>query len=250
MSTPDIKPINLIEYSSKQSKYANVPSLPLRSCIYGPSGSGKSVLLQNMILNIYKGCFERIYIFSPNIHIDSIWYEVKNHIEKDIGKETDDDKFYYDTYREEDLAHIIDTQKNIVKFLKDKGKKKLFNIAVIIDDFADDKAFSRNSVLLHNLFTKGRHYAISSIVCSQKVTLLSPIIRVNCLDLFVYKLRNYSDLFTIVEELSALLDKQTIMNIYEMATKEPYSFLYVKLGSKDINNMFHIRFDKTIKIQD
>jgi hypothetical protein len=40
------------------------------------------------------------------------------------------------------------------------------------------------------------------------------------------------------------------MAIYNMATSEPYSFLYVNLRSKDKNNIFHIRFDKRIEVED
>ena len=53
------------------------PKIPFRSIILGPSGSGKSILLQNMILNIYRNCFSRIYIFSPSIDVDDTWSPVK-----------------------------------------------------------------------------------------------------------------------------------------------------------------------------
>ena len=44
-----IKPMNAKEYTCKQSKFNQVPKLPLRSIVLGPSGSGKGILLQNMI---------------------------------------------------------------------------------------------------------------------------------------------------------------------------------------------------------
>ena len=60
---PTISPIKRIEYECKQSKYGDhVPKLPTRSMIFSPSGGGKTVLLQNLILDIYRGCFNRIYI--------------------------------------------------------------------------------------------------------------------------------------------------------------------------------------------
>ena len=43
--------------------------------------------------------------------------------------------------------------------------------------------------------------------------------------LFIYRLRNYSDLEAIVEELSAIYDKKTLLEIYHQAVAEPYSFL-------------------------
>ena len=50
---PTIKPIKLKEYEVKQSKYNVASKLPVRPIILGPSGSGKSILLQNFILDIY-----------------------------------------------------------------------------------------------------------------------------------------------------------------------------------------------------
>ena len=57
---PEIKPIKHIEYKCEQSKYEHVPQLPMRAMILAPSSGGKTVLLQNMILDIYRGCFNII----------------------------------------------------------------------------------------------------------------------------------------------------------------------------------------------
>ena len=98
MTAPEIKPINTKEYSVKQSKYGDVvPKLPMRSMILAPSGSGKTVLLQNMILDIYRGCFNIIYIFSPSIDIDQTWQPVKEYIANEIHP-NERDHIYFDTY--------------------------------------------------------------------------------------------------------------------------------------------------------
>ena len=73
LNAPDIKPIKVKEFETKQSKYQHWGKLPIRSVILGPSGSGKTVPLQSMILNIYRECFSRIYIFSPSIDVDHTW---------------------------------------------------------------------------------------------------------------------------------------------------------------------------------
>ena len=76
---PVIKPIKTREYVVPESRYKQVGKLPFRSIILGSSGSGKTILLQNMIIDIYKGLFERIYIFSPSIEVDyQTWLPVKN----------------------------------------------------------------------------------------------------------------------------------------------------------------------------
>ena len=53
-SIPKIEQIKTKEYEVKQSKYDNVPKLPMRPMLLGPNGSGKTILLQNMTLNIYR----------------------------------------------------------------------------------------------------------------------------------------------------------------------------------------------------
>ena len=75
-----------------------VPHLPLRGVLLSPSGGGKSVLLANLMLKVYRGCFERICIFSPSIDVDSTWVPVKTYIEDVMKvKETDDEKLYFQT---------------------------------------------------------------------------------------------------------------------------------------------------------
>ena len=45
------------------------PSHPVRCIICGPSSSGKSAFLKNLILNIINE-FDKIYIYSPSLHQD------------------------------------------------------------------------------------------------------------------------------------------------------------------------------------
>ena len=110
-SVPKIEPIKVKPYEVKQSKYPQCGKLPVRSILLGPSGAGKGVLLQNMILDIYRGCFERVYIFSPSIHVDQTWLPVKEYLEKAINLKDDEPSLYYDNYDSESLEKIIDTQK-------------------------------------------------------------------------------------------------------------------------------------------
>ena len=86
---PTISPIKHIEYECKQSKYGeHVPKLPTRSMILSPGGGGETVLLQNMIVDIHRGCFNRIYILSPGIYFDHTWRPVKDYIIKEKTSRT------------------------------------------------------------------------------------------------------------------------------------------------------------------
>ena len=84
MTTPTIEPYKHVTYECKQSKYQQVEQLPFRSLVLGPSGAGEGVLLQRLILDIYKDVFARIYLMSPSIHVDHTWEPVKK-----IYKRTD-----------------------------------------------------------------------------------------------------------------------------------------------------------------
>ena len=132
-------------------------------------------------------------------------------------------------------------QKGASDFTKHKD---LYQILIVIDDFADDTNFTRKSQLLHQLYIRGRHYMISTITSTQVYKQISPIVRKNMTHLFIYRLRNYGDLESIVEELSAVYDKKTLLQIYHEAVDEPYSFLYVNLISKDKRKMFMQNFTK------
>ena len=71
----------------------------------------------------------------------------------------------------------------------------------------------------------------------------------NATDLYVFKLRNQGDLDALTDEVSAVADKKMILEMYNIATQEPYSFLYIKLTSKDPNKMFMIKFNSYLEIQ-
>ena len=246
-AAPVIKPIRQKSYDVPASRYKQCAGLPLRSIILAPSGGGKGILLQNFVLDLYWGCFERVYVFSPSIHVDSNWAPVKKYLVEEKRADRTGDNLFFDEYDPAALEEIISTQKKVVEHQKQEKHKKLFQILIIVDDFADDPAFSRHSKLLHALFTRGRHNQISTIVATQKYNAVSPIVRVNATELYVFRLRSIQDLNTVIEENSALVDKATLMKVYRLATAEPFSFLFINLQEKTLDHMFMIRFAKRFR---
>ncbi len=98
--------------------------------------------------------------------------------------------------------------------------------------------------MLNTLLVRGRHMQISTFMSVQKMRLAGSILRVNAQALCMYRLRNRLELDAIVEELSAVYDKTTLMDRYELATREPYSFWYIHLAAKRREDMFFLRFEK------
>ena len=246
---PVVKPIDEKTFHFKQSKYANVPKVPFRAIILGPSGSGKSVLLVSLILDIYRDVYERVYVFSPSINHDSIWDPVKKYVKENLKVDLEKEQCFFEDYKSSDLLKIIDTQTKVTKFMKEQKQKKLYNILIILDDIADSPEIARHNKLLQSLYVRGRHAGISVVTASQKSFILHPVIRVNATQLFIFRLRNQKELDNIVDELSALADRKTILEIYHMATSEDFNFLYVDLMKKNINEMFMINFTHKIEVE-
>ena len=210
---PKVEPIDIPEYKYKNSKYDMMPSLPSRMLCVASSTGGKTVLIQNLILRIYRGSIESIYIFSPTVNVDDTWKPVKKYITDVMKVDTEKEQVYYEEYDPVSLKRIIDTQHKVIDFQKKNKQKGLFSILIVVDDFADDPKFVRYSHILHGLFTRGRHNAISCILSTQKYNVLAPIIRLNASALFIFRLKNMNEVNSFLEENSALVDKNTLYSM-------------------------------------
>ena len=85
----------------------------------------------------------------------------------------------------------------------------------------------------------------------QKFNALNTLLRVNAPHLFFYKVRNFKEIELLQDELSALPrrsrlqdSKDALYKMYEIATEEPHSFLYINLLEKVINKMLMKKFKK------
>ena len=139
---------------------------------------------------------------------------------------------------------MIQDHTQVTLAAKKRGMRKLYSILIVIDDFADMRSVIHSS---HNacaqLFIRGRHAGISTLVSSQKLTLLDPVLRTQATFLCVFRLRNGREYQSLIEELSALLPPDTLREMYQMATEEKFSFWYINLAAHDKRDMFHLRFD-------
>ena len=101
-----------------------------------------------------------------------------------------------------------------------------------------------------SLATRGRHFGVTWIISSQVMNLIGTVIRKNCRCMCVWRLRNHKEVETLCEELSGVYDAKTIMAIYDHATTEAYSFLFVRLDAKTRRDMFWLRFESRLCIKE
>ena len=108
----------------------------------------------------------------------------------------------------------------------------------------------KNGQFLANCFLKGRHWGLSTILSVQKLTLVSTPCRVNATGLLAFKVRNQKEYEAIESESSALIDRATFKSVWEAATSEAYSFLFIRLNAKSLDETFMVRFEKAITFPD
>ena len=238
-------------FDVKQPRDPVVCRTPSNGILCAPSASGKTVLLVSMILEQYRGCFERVYIMSPSIDMDPQWEPVKEYIRKELGVNTDREQCWWDEWDEGALRQILAQQKKITQQSKQLGMKKLYQVLVRLDDMADSPQVHKKTGdgILDTLFIRGRHYCINTWVSTQKLRLMPSAVRVNTMWYCVFRLRNQLELDALVEELSAMLPKDVLYGMYEEATREKYSFWYVNLRAPK-EDMFWVRFDRKFLVND
>ena len=74
------------KFHSKQSRHEHMPEVPFRLIALGNSGSGKTLTLQNMLLNHYKGVFSAIFLWLPTSRLDMGWEPVVRYLSRELGR--------------------------------------------------------------------------------------------------------------------------------------------------------------------
>ena len=198
MEPPRVVPKKVKEWTTEQPEAEVLPTLPFRVALLGPSGSGKIQLIQPMNCDFYRrrgrSVFARIYIWSPSVLVDSAWEPIIRMCTSELGQDHDKEQLLFQQFRPEDLERVIAVQKEVTRRAKEAGLKRLFNICICVDDFADNPAFSRQERLVWELFFRGRHAKISTLISTQKWRAIAPAIRSQGTAFFVFRLRSQQEL--------------------------------------------------------
>jgi len=174
---------------------------------------------------------------------------VKEYSTKVLGILPEEETFF-DYWDEEKVSEILSTQRAVVKHQKEqKASNKIFSICVCVDDFADDQRVmaSRSGSggsAINQLLTRGRHMFCSVLLSSQKQKAVGSIARINAQALIIFKLRSAAELDAILEEVSNFYPKKVLLEMYQLATAEPYSFWYINLAASRIEDVFWLRFEQ------
>jgi hypothetical protein len=110
-------------WECKQSRHGHLPKLPSRGIFLAPSQQFKSCCLADLILRHFRGCFERIFVFSPSVDIDSVWDAVKEYVRVHMGV-PDSEKCFFHEFDHDALNKIVADQHKLTLKHRDHGKQR------------------------------------------------------------------------------------------------------------------------------
>jgi hypothetical protein len=207
-----------VKGSNSKKQFPQIPDPllqpPFTVAMIAPTKSGKSTTIVNMLKNVCMGycddVFETIYYISPTVGFDKTLSSIAS--DEEIIKISDED----------DLNHLDDILGELIKSQKQKDSDDRGHILIILDDCLD---YLKKSKKLNSLPSYSRHYNISLIITTQVYNALPVKLRKNVSGLTIARIYNKKDYENIEDEIGA--NFHDFKKNYEIATEEPYSFLFV-----------------------
>ena len=97
--------------------------------------------------------------------------------------------------------------------------------------------------LIRELLLRGRHSMISTILSTQKMRAIDHACRLQFTAIAQFAVRSMKDWEVIKEEFTAAIPPDVLQNMYDIATPDPYGFLFIDLK----NNKFYRSFKSELK---
>jgi AAA+ ATPase superfamily predicted ATPase len=234
-----VQPKNVVKYS--------LPKVPFRILVCGPSSSGKSTVIVNM-LNEYKDYFDDIYIIGPSALQDPIWSE---NLELKVPK-----KNYITQPTAQNIENIFKKGLESVKKLGHKDCKKTL---VVLEDVAGTvlsgvKSIKKPKLLncpqLFQMYSVGRHAELSIITICQSYVILPRSSRLQCSHCICLPAKD-SELSKIAQEWcppswTEKKTKKLLETAIQPTQQSKHNFIYIDCFEQDPNKKFRQNFDKYI----
>jgi hypothetical protein len=203
--------LSLIQEEKKMnvSTFVDQIKVPFSMCVASKRNTGKSVLLNELIVEIMKRKMVNVpVIFSNTTGLNDDYPDVPMHLKQ--------------PFSEEALQRLI-------KHQKDTPKEKRKEVLVLFDDVLGDKK-ARHSDLILYCYAIGRHININPILASQVPNhVLTPTIKANSDYILISRL-NRSHIENVWEALTNI-DKIEFVRFIEQVNKD-YMFCIADLTSQ------------------
>ena len=207
------------------------PSHPVRCIITGPSCSGKSYFLTNLILNNING-YDKIYIYSPSLH-QNLYQKLSKcfsnyipiHIIPNILNEEDIDIVIEEIVNNKDFEKSnteIETFDNIEEL---RFPQEYENNSIIILDDLNEKEINNDKI--QAMFKRGRHNNLSIFIIRQDYyELPKRTIRANGTIYHIFKPNNFRDVQNLYQDEASM---DMTLNEFKLLTSTCWNEKYQPL---------------------
>ena len=215
--------VDRVDYE-KHNNYDNIPSHPYRALFTGRTNSGKTTNMVNLLIEpqYLKDYYDKIYIFSPNAHIELEYQKIK---ELNQGQVILKDKFDLTEFRklfEKFRQNALNTKND---------RTQMDRILLFIDDFASKNEVMKSEIL-SEVYFMCRKYSVSCWLAVQRYKKASADIRNNTEFHVMYE-QSAGQAKIIAEELCVgSFTQKHMYKVMEMLSDEPYSFLFINCRKK------------------
>lgn len=192
----------------------------LHTLITAPTGSGKTVLIINMIARKifpYKKFYKQIHIFSSTVETDNNWSVIRKlKGDKYILKEDLDIEYIYNLVQDQEESILYE------------GKNKTKHHLLIIDDFAGEMKNVNNKYLI-SLIMKLRHSNIHLWLTTQSYRAIPRAMRLQFLYHIIFRV-SPQELDVISQEVNGSISEDVFREMFLTAISDrPYNFLYIDI---------------------
>ena len=201
------------ENKTKHNKnWPYIPDHPYRILTIGGSGSGKTNVLLNVIVN--QPDIDQIYFYAKDPYEAKYQYLINKR--KGVGMNHFNDPKAFIVYSND----MRNAYKNVDDYNPDKENK----ILIVFDDMIADMIHNKklNSIVTE-LFIRGRKLNISLAFITQSYFKVPKDVRLNTTHFLISKIPNRRELQQIAINHSPDINTNDFKNIYRKCTAETYS---------------------------
>ena len=253
-----VKPINIPKIQRDDIQGGDVfDELYNNVLIMAKKKSGKSIVVRYILDNTINRN-SSVIIFCPTFHKDDVWisiakmldkkkivYQVFSSVREDGVNVLDELIMEFEKPEEDKEEEVKKSEQEILMFGDDevkvrkprKPRKKAPPRVLIFDDIANElKSVS-------NIVKKNRHLFCRIIISTQNL-MFSDIFRQMDQILIFKGLQHTDKLRQIYDNTDLCVSYETFLRLYNEATKNPWSFLYVDVR----NNLFRENFNTLLDV--
>lgn len=245
-----IKSVEVVPLSKDKDDYTDPPHpnllrLPFSLLEIAQKGSGKTVLLHNLMV-WYAPYFDNIFVWSPTVNLDSKW--------KDLIKELKlPPENLFVSYKEAQVSNVMRQIKDFNQGIEDR--KERVKCLLVFDDIIQDLPKGRRKTVLNKLAMNHRHYDVSHIIISQSFKKVDSVMRSNTTGMILFNTDNTAERMKIIEELAGNIGRKEFERLWYECTKEKHSFMFINYDSRlvfrkfdevvaDLDTMPKLRYQK------